>query len=63
MDITLLKGMLLVLDNLSLYADVSTTRAPNGRRLKVDLAFAKILKAASLLVLYGPKRSTNWLIH
>jgi hypothetical protein len=41
MDITLLKGMLLVLDNSSLYADVSTTRAPKEKRLKVDLALLR----------------------
>ena len=38
---TLLKGMLLVLDNSSLYADVSTTRAPKEKLLKVNLAFLR----------------------
>jgi hypothetical protein len=34
-------GLFLVLDNSSLYADVSTTRAPKGKRLKVDLALLR----------------------
>jgi hypothetical protein len=63
LDVTLLKGMLLVLDNSSLYADVRTTRAPKEKRLKVGLDFAKFLKVASLIVSYGPKRRTKWLMH
>jgi hypothetical protein len=34
-------GILLVLDNSSLYADVSTTRAPKEKRVKVDLALLR----------------------
>jgi hypothetical protein len=34
-------GLFLVLDNSSLYADVSTTRAPKEKRLKVDLALLR----------------------
>jgi hypothetical protein len=41
MDVILLKGILLVLDNSSLYADVRTTRAPKEKRLKVDSALLR----------------------
>jgi hypothetical protein len=34
-------GIFLVLDNSSLYADVSTTRAPKEKRVKVDLALLR----------------------
>jgi hypothetical protein len=41
MDQKLSKGIILVLDNSSLYSDVSTTRSPKEKRLKVDLALLR----------------------
>jgi hypothetical protein len=38
MSQTISHRLLLVLDNSSLYSDVSTTRSPKEKRLKVDLA-------------------------
>jgi hypothetical protein len=41
MNQTLARGLLFVLDNSSLYSDVSTTRSPKEKRLKVDLALLR----------------------
>jgi hypothetical protein len=41
MKIGAMQGIFLVLDNSSLYADVSTTRTPKEKRLKVDLALLR----------------------
>jgi hypothetical protein len=41
MSQTISHGLLLVLDNSSLYSDVSTTRSPKEKRLKVDLALLR----------------------
>jgi hypothetical protein len=41
MDKIFSRGLLLVLDNSSLYSDVSTTRSPKEKRLKADLALLR----------------------
>ena len=41
MSSKLFSGMLLVLDNSSLYMDISTSRTPKEKRLKVDLALLR----------------------
>jgi hypothetical protein len=41
MDQNFSKGIILVLNNSSLYSDVSTTRSPKEKRLKVDLALLR----------------------
>jgi hypothetical protein len=41
MSSTLFSGLLLVLDNSSLYMDISTSRTPKEKRLKVDLALLR----------------------
>jgi hypothetical protein len=64
MSVTLLKGMSLVLDNLSLYADVITTREPKEKRLKVDLALIReAFEGGELAGIKRAERRTNRLIH
>jgi hypothetical protein len=40
MSATLFSGLLLALDNSSLYMDISSSRTPKEKRLKVDLELA-----------------------
>jgi hypothetical protein len=41
MSATLFSGLLLALDNSSLYMDISSSRTPKEKRLKVDLALPR----------------------